>query len=279
MTDPQRLKDEHAGDLEGQLLRSVASDAPRRDAHQRTLVALGLGGAALGLQATTTAAAATKMGTALTVAVIAKYVGIGVGAAVVAAGATYAVPRLVSHERSTVVAAGAHSPAPVVTEDRLQPPAIAQDQALPGRESAPKQEAHQLEAPNTGNAAPPAARAARSNPPAVKDTATDSTPAPKHIEAPEAPGLADEVAALDAARQKVSSDPAGTLRLLDDYQSRFPHGDLAPEALVLRIEALVRSGQRGAADKLASDYLARNPGSPHARKIRTLLGEGASSTP
>ncbi len=88
----------------------------------------------------------------------------------------------------------------------------------------------------------------------------------------EPPGLSQEVAFLDAARQMVGTNPAGTLRALDDYQSQFPHGDLAPEALVLRIEALVRSGQRPAADELAREYLARNPGSPHARKIRALLG-------
>ena len=81
---------------------------------------------------------------------------------------------------------------------------------------------------------------------------------------------------LDSARQMVGTNPAGTLRALDDYQTQFPHGDLAPEALVLRIEALVRSGQQGAADKLGRDYLARNPGSPHAHKIRTLLGTGPS---
>jgi outer membrane protein assembly factor BamD (BamD/ComL family) len=84
------------------------------------------------------------------------------------------------------------------------------------------------------------------------------------------------VATLDAARQMVSTNPVGALRALDEYQSQFPHGDLAPEALVLRIEALVRSDQRAAADKLARENLARNPGSPHARKIRTLLGEPAA---
>ena len=84
---------------------------------------------------------------------------------------------------------------------------------------------------------------------------------------------------LDTARQSVSSDPGGTLRVLDDYTNQFPHGNLAPEALVLRIEALVRSGQRSAAEKLAREYLSRNPGSPHARKIATLLGGSANASP
>jgi hypothetical protein len=272
MTDPRRLKDEYAGDLEGQLLRSVASDAPRRAAHERTLVALGFGSAALGLQATTTAAAATKAGTALTLALVAKWVGVGVGAAVIVAGAVYEAPRLMDERRPAVSAPAAHGPAPVSTAAPMPPTAVAQDPSLPPTEIAPIGEANHIQAP-TGNITPPA-RSSRSSSPVARDTTTESTPAPVQVTALEPPGLADEVALLDSARLTVSSNPSATLRKLDEYQGRFPHGDLAPEALVLRIEALVRSGQRGAAEKLASDYLARNPGSPHARKIRTLLGEG-----
>ena len=102
MTDPRRLKDEYAGDLQGQLLRSVDGDAPRRDARGRTLVALGFGGAALGIPAATTATAATKVGASVTVTMIVKWMGIGVGAAVIAAGTVYEAPKLVGREHSAV---------------------------------------------------------------------------------------------------------------------------------------------------------------------------------
>src|SRR6516165_2470640 len=100
MTDPRRLKDEYAGDLQGQLLRSVDGDAPRRDARGRTLVALGFGSAALGIPAATTATAAAKVAAGVTMTMVVKWVGIGIGAAVIAAGAVYEAPKLVGHEHS-----------------------------------------------------------------------------------------------------------------------------------------------------------------------------------
>jgi len=268
MTDPQRLKDEYAGDLQGELLRSVADDAPRRNAHHRTLVALGFGGAALGIPTATTAAAATKVGSVVTFALVAKWLGIGIGAAVVGMGAVYEAPRLMGHGTSSNATPVQQVPVAVPVETVVQSPTPA---PVPSSESV---------LPPTVDNAPLAARhVPRSVQAAAKDTKVDSNSPPTPVEAPEPPGLAHEVAMLDTARQMVSTNPAGTLRALDDYQSQFPHGDLAPEALVLRIEALVRSGQQASANKLASDYLARNPGSPHARKIRALLGAAVGDSP
>jgi len=73
---------------------------------------------------------------------------------------------------------------------------------------------------------------------------------------------------LATTRRRVPID-ADTLITSDPDSSV---GDLAPEALVLRIEALARTGERDAAEDLARDYLAKNPSSPHAERIRTLLG-------
>jgi hypothetical protein len=279
MTDPQRLKDEYAGDLQGQLLRSVASDAPRRTAHQRTLVALGFGGAALGIPSATTAAAATKVGAAATFAVIAKWVGIGMATAVVAAGAAYEAPRLMGRGESSVAAPIDQAPGrlPVGEVNRAPAPSPLQASESSHAENALADE-NPVGIPAAGVSPPPAPRLPRSVPTAARDTNTDPPSPSPRVEAPEPPGLSREVAMLDSARQMVSTNPAGTLRALDDYQSQFPHGDLAPEALVLRIEALVRSGQQPRADKLAREYLERNPGSPHARKIRTLLGGPAGSS-
>jgi hypothetical protein len=271
MTDPRRLKEEHAGELQGRLLRSVASDAPRRTAHHRTLVALGFGGAVLGIPAATTAAAATKVSAAVTIAVIAKWVGIGVATAVIAVGAVYEAPRLAGRDRSSVAApidqAPAPSPVGVVDRGPASPPTQGGSSVT---ENAPTSDENHPGVPSANGSAAP--HPPRPLAPVARDTSVDSTSAPPRVDVPEPPGLSREVAMLDAARQMVSTNPIGTLRALDDYQSQFPHGDLAPEALVLRIEALVRSGQQPAADKLAREYLARNPGSPHARKIRTLLG-------
>ena len=63
------------------------------------------------------------------------------------------------------------------------------------------------------------------------------------------------------------------LGALDDYQRSFPHGVLGQEAAVLRIEALVKGGNTAAAKALADRFLAANPQSPHAPRIRRLVGE------
>jgi hypothetical protein len=280
MTDPRRLKDEYAGDLQGQLLRSVDADAPRRDAHGRTLVALGFGSAALGIPAATTATAAAKVGASVTMTMVVKWVGIGIGAAVIAAGTVYEAPKLAGRVPSGVTPREQVSTAAPIALDDHKP-------ASPREPIAPAvndngNDGNRITAPSPGSPQGDAISNPKRTPRAVPNAAqkdiANPSPASELVES-EPPGLSREVAMLDTARQSVSSDPVGTLRVLDDYANQFPHGNLAPEALVLRIEALVRSGQRSAAEKLAREYLARNPGSPHARKIATLLGGSANAAP
>jgi outer membrane protein assembly factor BamD (BamD/ComL family) len=62
------------------------------------------------------------------------------------------------------------------------------------------------------------------------------------------------------------------LSTLDEYARGFPHGALAPEASVLRIEALVAAGDRTAAMRAAQSFLQANPTSPYAQRIESLLG-------
>lgn len=84
--------------------------------------------------------------------------------------------------------------------------------------------------------------------------------------------LAAEVTAIDAARTALrNGDVAGCLNALDHYQHDFPHGLLGQEANVLRIEAMLR-GNRPGARAAAERFLAANPSSPYATRIRSLLG-------
>jgi hypothetical protein len=118
--------------------------------------------------------------------------------------------------------------------------------------------------PEPASVTPPAAT------PSARPTA--SAPPPKR-DAGEEPNLAAEVAALDRARVALAAgDAARAVRELDQYQKDFPRGILGQEALVLRIEALVRSGNAAAARALADRFLRASPGSPHAARIRTLVG-------
>ncbi|HEY3666126.1 MAG TPA: hypothetical protein VGL19_09010 [Polyangiaceae bacterium] len=84
--------------------------------------------------------------------------------------------------------------------------------------------------------------------------------------------LEGEVAALDGARAALGGgDPSRALGLLDQYQQAFPKGALRPEASYLRIQALSKSGQAGAARDLAARFLASHPKSPHAAQLQALL--------
>lgn len=81
-----------------------------------------------------------------------------------------------------------------------------------------------------------------------------------------------EVASLDEARTALDqADPDRALSILQEYARRFPRGALAPEAAVLRIEALVAAGDRPAATRAAQSFLRANPSSPYAQRIESLL--------
>jgi len=57
----------------------------------------------------------------------------------------------------------------------------------------------------------------------------------------------DEHALLTTALRRLRTlhDPLSALEVLDDYRLRFPNGGLAPEAAMLRVEALLQVGRRG----------------------------------
>lgn len=93
-------------------------------------------------------------------------------------------------------------------------------------------------------------------------------------EAPSAVGSSatTEVAKLDEARTALAQgDAARALSTLEGYARRFPRGVLAPEAAVLRIEALVAAGDRPAATRTAQSFLREHPASPYAQRIGSLL--------
>jgi outer membrane protein assembly factor BamD (BamD/ComL family) len=60
------------------------------------------------------------------------------------------------------------------------------------------------------------------------------------------------------------------LAALRSYAREHPHGALRQEATLLRIEALHRAGDRARARALAERFLADNPNSPHAPRVRAL---------
>jgi hypothetical protein len=86
-----------------------------------------------------------------------------------------------------------------------------------------------------------------------------------------AKALSEEIARLDAVRRLLATRRARpAIDALSGYERDYPAGALRQEAALLRIEAHRRAGDRGRARALAERFLAENPGSPHAARVRSL---------
>jgi hypothetical protein len=265
MSDPQRLLDQPLEGLAAELLRAgVGERAPRRTT-RRALSAVGVSGALTAVSAST--AAATSAGK-ITILAILKWLALGIAVGVVTA---------------TVTDQALHStsfgtPRPLAAKSEMAPPARNTQRAPhappnPTSEPAPpvaRAAAAKPAAPIPAAALPSAARARAPVMPA------EATPAPASATAPppSSAELAREVSLIDQARALVSSgDPTGALRLLDRHDREFPRGALAPEALVLRIDALARAGARDEALRLGRPILDAAPATPQARRVRRILGD------
>jgi len=138
-----------------------------------------------------------------------------------------------------------------------------------------------LAVPVIASVAPTASSQAEAPQPASRPPAT-ARPAP-HSLRPRAPAtrgepaaspsstLTAQVALLDAARTAIAAGAfAEALRLSERYRAEFPTGELAPEAEVVAIEALIERGQRQPAAERAARFLARYPGDPHTARVKWL---------
>jgi hypothetical protein len=251
MSDPTRLLSGEANQFEKELLGSWDSEQPSDAARARVLAMVSLGaGAAAGTAAIVGKAGAAAGGSiapkagALGAAALAKWLVIG-AVGVMTAGAALVYVRHAQNER----AAGAtHAPplAPTVVPAapvRAVPPSDAPAVTAPVATEAP------------ARSAPSQRRTEKSG------RATDDA-------------LGDQVSALDRARRALADgDAPGALRQLDDYEGRFPHGALVEEAEVLRVESLLAAGDSAAAARVGARFLAAHPGSPHAARVRALLGQ------
>jgi hypothetical protein len=121
--------------------------------------------------------------------------------------------------------------------------------------------------------APPAAPVASASSPAPP-VLVSSAPRPIHAAAVDGK-LLQEMMALKLAHEALAAhDPGTALRQLDRYRVQFPGGGLASEATVLRVQALLASGNRGGAQGLADAYSRSHPDSPYAHRIEDLLHRG-----
>ena len=235
MTEPTRLIDEPGNDeLESSLLRLARSEGPSPEGRRRILAGIAAAGAT-GVASQTAEAAGKATSKGVTAV---KWGLLGVAA--------LAVP--------AALLLGEQNPHP----SKLAPPSA-------------------LQAPATEVKAP--VTPAQVEGPAP--VSLDDLPA---LPAPAQPGgaasgaktqgsLAEEVAQLQKAKLALTGGNAGqALAELNTYAQRFPRPRLGAEATVVRIEALLASGDTTRAKALAESFLAKNPSSPYATRLRSLTG-------
>jgi hypothetical protein len=276
-----------ANEVERLLLQAARIEAPPGSKERALLVASsaisGSGGSATGAAAGKGAAASiTKTGSLAML----KWVGVagivGVGAVTGAMsirdaslGATASIGAISATLSPTTGARGiarSNQAEAVESSPRRGPPSL---------EDAPTS----LQPPALTTAAAPAiarqvGEASRTTPAATRTVASAMGDHPGTSDAPgtavpepRASTVRSELAMLDAARGAMAAGaPHRALSILDAYSTRFPSGAMAPEAAVLRVEGLVKAGDRAAAKRLADAILANDPGSPYLERLESMLG-------
>jgi hypothetical protein len=84
--------------------------------------------------------------------------------------------------------------------------------------------------------------------------------------------LGPQLALIDGARALLAQGNAkDALTRLKEYEARYPGGALGPEATALRVEALLKSGDRTKGQALGEKLIAQHPNGPYTARIRSLL--------
>ncbi|HEY8075359.1 MAG TPA: hypothetical protein VIF62_14645 [Labilithrix sp.] len=97
------------------------------------------------------------------------------------------------------------------------------------------------------------------------------SPSPRSARTPRADMLAEQIAMMDGVRAAIASGGgAHAVRLVDDYERRFPRGAFLEEAEALRVDAIAKTANFAATRHAADRFLVAHPSSPHAARIRTL---------
>ncbi len=291
MTEPRRLFDEAGDDLTRQLLDAGRSGGGPSASLQAKMwsgieaslapIAGGAAGGATGAAsggatsagtslsgataqaAAPSAAAAATPGVGLAIGTKIGLVGLFVGATLVTA--TVVRPPGEKPAPAAVVEQSSARVAPSSSESR-DGPAPTPDHATPDYATPDPADTRPID-PRGAEQAPDSKPEVASTKPSAKQTSPPSgSAAPK---ASTASSLVEEVAAVQKARAALAAGNATeALAVLAELDKTIPRGSLGQERVVLTIEALAASGQKGKAGQLAKAFLAANPSSPYADRVR-----------
>jgi hypothetical protein len=259
MNEPKRWLDDGASEVIGHLLRAASDERPSAAAVERAVagVAVGAGvtGAAVGSAAASIGAAAK--GAPLASGIFLKWTLLG-----------------------SLVTLGAGGLATNLSNPRPDP--MATPASLPsGKPGAPPNKAltavpqEQPVVQDTGgaqNIAPSAQPGPGDEVPRPSSSAKEPTTPAEEAAVVDVELLSRETELVDRARAELAAGHAGpALAILNEYQAQFPRPRYAPEALYLRMEALLAQGNQQAAKQLAKRLASSYPQSPHAARAEALL--------
>jgi hypothetical protein len=246
------------------LLRSAASDAAPERSRRRALVAASL---AVASAPATSAAATGLVGAKLA---ILKWLGAGfvlgtTGVGVVELARVDTAERAAAIPAASAASTARNSPAP-----SLEQPMLARS---------PQPAAERPSEASTISRAPaapsvPAPAKLDSNPLPAYSAAFPAPIAPAPAVASTDPGrFAAQLGLVDRARRAVAEGkPHQAQALLDQLEREHRENGFGPEALAIRVEALMKSGNRGAAEALARQFIQAHPQHPLVPRVRSLVG-------
>jgi hypothetical protein len=277
MTDPPRLFDVGNRPFEQALLGSAQQDRGSIAAQSRCVAAVGA--AAFAATQVTTAVAATTTasvaggGAVSVLALKGILMGLALGASVqgvvlvkerVSSNTTshQEKPAEIDREHRAIARVNSLSPnvAPTLEnkerveslERRYPENPVALGTRLPGDQK-------RLEVTTGLNGAPPFALP--ENPQALSGEALQKN------------DLAREVALLEEARSAcITGRFEVALTLVEQHRIKFANGALAPEALVIRVRALLGQNRQSEASAIARPFIQENPSSPVTTRLKILVG-------
>ena len=271
MSDERLQRDDDA--LLGKLLRAGDSDEPSSQTVQKVLLAVTATASATGAASAAGAAGAAgaakaaatgASGSALLSGGVLKWLGIGV---VLGVGTSVGVQAALN--------AGS-KPAPTLAAKTAALPGIAEKAGAALRQSkAAPIEPEQVAAPEPNEN--PAAEASPANRAPIPKAIANSEAVPgSGAKSGTTPGtLKDELLVLERARGAVArGDSAAANAAISEYRTRFPKGRLYPELTLVRIDLLAQSGRQAQARQLAARFLANNPQSPSAARLKARFDLG-----
>jgi hypothetical protein len=270
MTELKPLLSSSTDDFERALLRSSESDELGGAALLRTASLFGIGASAV-LPVVAAVHAGAGGAPAALWPIVVKWLGFGVCCGAALGGAASLVstdaPRATESELGPSIAhplpVRSFSPAGRAGDTSLDPRPVAQNSqqvAALARRVAPSM----LHEPDSADVS-------------VADSPSVAAFAPVASAPAAAASIADQIQAIERARQALAASRASdALSAIQTYRTRWPNGELTPEAIVLGVRAKKILGDTAGAEHDARALIARDPDSRYAAQLRALLGIGGA---